>query len=51
LHPPSGSSPKAEAEFGGLISEYTLVANLCIKIYGTGRLYRHTQLRRCPHGV
>jgi hypothetical protein len=43
LHPPSGSSPKAEAEFGGLTYEHTLVAgNLCIKICGPGRLCRHT---------
>jgi hypothetical protein len=28
LHPPSGSSPKAEAEFGGLTSEHTLVAGI-----------------------
>jgi hypothetical protein len=28
LHPPSGSSPKAEAEFGGLTPEHTLVAGI-----------------------
>jgi hypothetical protein len=42
LHPPSGSSPKAEAEFGGLTSEHTLVAGIYASRFTAAAAYVDT---------
>jgi hypothetical protein len=42
LHPPSGSSPKAEAEFGGLTSEHTLVAGIYASRFAAPAAYVDT---------